>query len=203
MSACCAHDPLDTSIQGAYRRILWIALIINALMFIVEIIAGLLSHSLSLQADALDFFADAANYGISLVVLGMGVRWRAGTAMAKGLAMGAFGIWVLGLAIYRTFTEQIPDATIMGGVGFVALLANAAVAWMLFRYRSGDSNMRSVWLCSRNDAIANVAVIVAASGVWATGTAWPDLLVGVLIAGLALTSAFQIVRQARQELGWA
>ncbi len=203
MSGCCASPAGDKRVQGSYRRILWIALAINAVMFVVEIIAGLLANSLSLQADALDFLADAANYGISLMVLGLGVRWRAGTAMAKGVAMGAFGIGVLALALYRAFFEQMPDATVMGAVGFMALLANGMVAWMLFHYREGDSNMRSVWLCSRNDAIANIAVLIAASGVWATGTPWPDLAVGVLIAGLALSSGVQVIGQARRELAAA
>jgi Co/Zn/Cd efflux system component len=133
----------------------------------------------------------------------MSVRWRAGTALAKGIAMGVFGLLVLAFAMYRAFFEQTPDAAIMGGVGFLALAANGGVAWMLFKYRAGDSNMRSVWLCSRNDAIANIAVLLAASGVWATGTGWPDLAVGVLIAGLALGSGLQVVIQARQELATA
>ncbi len=203
MSSCCNHDGPGQAAPPSYRRVLWIALAINAGMFVVEIIAGLLGNSLSLQADAMDFFADAANYGISLMVLGMGVRWRAGTALAKGVAMGLIGIWVLTFAVYRAFFEQTPDVAIMGWVGFLALIANGAVAWMLFHYRSGDSNMRSVWLCSRNDAIANVAVLLAAAGVWVTGTGWPDLVVGVLIAGLALTSGLQIIVQARRELAVA
>ncbi|HJN25952.1 MAG TPA: cation diffusion facilitator family transporter [Rhodospirillales bacterium] len=203
MSACCNHDVPVNEIPPSYRRVLWIALTVNAAMFVIEIIAGLLGNSLSLQADALDFFADAANYGISLMVLGMSVRWRAGTALAKGIAMGVFGLLVLAFAMYRAFFEQTPDVAIMGGVGFLALAANGGVAWMLFKYRAGDSNMRSVWLCSRNDAIANIAVLLAASGVWATGTGWPDLAVGVLIAGLALGSGLQVVIQARQELATA
>lgn len=200
MSGCCSQECSSTETVGSYRRILWIALIINGAMFAVEIIAGLLGKSLSLQADALDFFADAANYGISLMVLGLGVRWRAGAAMFKGVTMSAFGLWVLGLAIYRTTNQHVPTVEIMGVVGVMALLANVAVAWMLFHYRKGDSNMRSVWLCSRNDAIANIAVLIAAGGVWGTGTGWPDLAVGVLIAGLALSSGVQIIAQARKEI---
>lgn len=203
MSACCNQDTGETVAADSYRRILWVALVINGVMFVVEIVAGLLGNSLSLQADALDFFGDAANYGISLLVLGMGIRWRAGTALAKGIVMAAFGLWVLGLAVNRAIFVQTPDVAIMGGIGVLALLANVVVAWILFRYRKGDSNMRSVWLCSRNDAIANIAVLFAAAGVWASGTGWPDLAVGVLIAGLALSSAAQIFVQARRELATA
>ncbi|NQU58950.1 MAG: cation transporter [Rhodospirillales bacterium] len=196
MSACCG-DAVET---GSYRRILWAALIINGIMFGVEIVAGLLGNSLSLQADALDFFGDAINYALSLMVLGMNVRWRASTALVKGLAMGAFGFFILGMAIHRVLFAHTPDVAIMGVVGVLALLANVFVAWILFRYRKGDSNMRSVWLCSRNDAIANIAVLIAAGGVWVSDTGWPDLVVGVLIAGLALSSATQVIAQARNEL---
>jgi len=154
----------------------------------------------ALQAAALDFLGDAATYAITLIVLGMSIRWRAGAAMIKGLTMGGFGIWVLGNTVYHMARGTLPDFAIMSGIGALALLANVISAGLLYRYRRGDSNMRSVWLCSRNDAIANIAVILVASGVWASKTGWPDLAVGVVIAGLALTSAVTVIRQARGEI---
>ncbi|MHA1597288.1 MAG: cation transporter [Alphaproteobacteria bacterium] len=199
MGACCDHQP-DSTPPVAYKRVLWAALVINSGMFIIEIVAGLIGGSVSLQADALDFFADAANYGISLLVLSSGLRVRAQTAMAKGIVMGILGIWVLGLSVYHMAIGQVPGAVIMGGVGLLALTANVVTAWMLYHYRDGDSNMRSVWLCSRNDAIANIAVLVAAVGVWNTGTGWPDVAVGVIIAGLGLSAGAQIFRLARTEM---
>lgn len=200
MSACCDHNVSEKAIPESYRRVLWIALAINGTMFGVEIVAGLMGRSLSLQADALDFFADAANYGISLLVLGWGVKWRAGAALFKGVAMALVGFWVFGMAVYHVQSGNVPQSEVMGIVGVLALIANLSCAWLLYKYRSGDSNMRSVWLCSRNDAIANIAVLVAASGVWATGSGWPDVVVGAIIATLALSSAIQIIRQARIEL---
>ena len=185
---------------GSYRRVLWAVLVINASMFVVEMFAGVWGKSVALQADALDFLGDAATYAITLIVLGMSIRWRAGAAMIKGLTMGGFGIWVLGNTVYHMARGTLPDISIMGGIGALALLANVISAGLLYRYRQGDSNMRSVWLCSRNDAIANIAVILAASGVWASKTGWPDLAVGVVIAGLALTSAVTVIRQARGEI---
>ena len=185
---------------GSYRRVLWAVLVINASMFVVEMFAGVWGKSVALQADALDFLGDAATYAITLIVLGMSIRWRAGAAMIKGLTMGGFGIWVLGNTVYHMARGALPDFAIMGGIGALALLANVISAGLLYRYRQGDSNMRSVWLCSRNDAIANIAVILAASGVWASKTGWPDLAVGVVIAGLALTSAVTVIRQARGEI---
>ena len=185
---------------GSYRRVLWAVLVINASMFVVEMFAGVWGKSVALQAAALDFLGDAATYAITLIVLGMSIRWRAGAAMIKGLTMGGFGIWVLGNTVFHMARGTLPDFAIMGGIGALALLANVISAGLLYRYRQGDSNMRSVWLCSRNDAIANIAVILAASGVWASKTGWPDLTVGVVIAGLALTSAVTVIRQARGEI---
>ena len=176
---------------GSYRRVLWAVLVINASMFVVEMFAGVWGKSVALQADALDFLGDAATYAITLIVLGMSIRWR---------TMGGFGIWVLGNTFYHMARGTLPDFAIMGGIGALALLANVISAGLLYRYRQGDSNMRSVWLCSRNDAIANIAVILAASGVWVSKTGWPDLAVGVVIAGLALTNAVTVIRQARGEI---
>ena len=179
---------------------LWLALAINAAMFAVEAGFGLIADSLSLQADALDFFGDAANYAISLALLGRAIRWRARGAAIKGGAMALFGAWVLGAAIYRVFVGGVPDAAIMGAVGLLALFANLACAVLLFRFRRGDSNMRSVWLCTRNDAIANIAVILAALAVAVTGTGWADLGVAVVIASLAASAGISVIRQAHAEL---
>jgi Co/Zn/Cd efflux system component len=200
MDACCSAPPPPKDTSSTYRRVLWAALIINAVMFVVEGIAGMAAGSVSLQADALDFFGDAANYALSLSVLSMALVWRARTALVKGLSMGLFGIWVMGAAAYNVMTGATPSAITMGAVGFVALVANVGVAVMLYRFREGDANMRSVWLCSRNDAIGNAAVMVAALGVFGTGTLWPDIVVAAVMAGLALSAAVETVRAARQEL---
>ena len=196
---CCpAPDPAAAQ-DDTYRRVLWIALVVNGVMFLVEIIASVLSGSVSLQADALDFFGDAANYGISLFVLSMSLRTRANAALFKAACMALFGIFVLGQAGYRALAGVAPDAATMGVIGLVALVANIGVAVILFRFRSGDANMRSVWLCSRNDAFGNLAVILAAGGVFATSTRWPDLAVAVLVAGLALSAAAHVAGIALRE----
>ena len=201
MSACCDHNTFhDGATSRSYRRVLWFALIINAGMFAAELAGAMISRSVALQADALDFLGDAANYGISLAVVGMHLRWRARAALLKGLSMGAFGIWVIGTTLWRVYEGGVPEAHIITGVGFAALVANVSVALALFRYRDGDANMRSVWLCSRNDAIANVAVIAAGAGVWFSGTFWPDVAVGAVIAGLALFASVDVIRRARDEL---
>jgi Co/Zn/Cd efflux system component len=183
-----------------FRRILWFALVANATMFVVEIVASMLSGSVSLQADALDFFGDSVNYGITLFVLGLSTQARSKAALFKGATMAAFGVWVIGNAAYKAIVGTVPDALVMGSVGMLALVVNAGVAVMLFRYRSGDSNMRSIWLCSRNDALGNIAVILAASGVFMTATVWPDFFVAAVIAGLNISAACHVFRQATGEL---
>jgi Co/Zn/Cd efflux system component len=200
MDACCPAPPPPNDTSSNYRRVLWAALIINAVMFAVEGIAGMAAGSVSLQADALDFFGDAANYALSLSVLSMALVWRARAALVKGLSMGLFGVWVLGAAAYNVMTGATPIAITMGAIGFLALIANVGVAVMLYRFRQGDANMRSVWLCSRNDAIGNAAVMVAALGVFGTGTLWPDIVVAAVMAGLALSASVETVRAAMQEL---
>jgi Co/Zn/Cd efflux system component len=189
-----------TTQSPRYRRILWAALIINASMFAIEIGAGLHAGSVSLLADAVDFFGDAANYGISLLVLGMALTWRARAAFFKGLTMGAFGLFVLGRAAWSAATGIVPEPVTMGAIGALALLANVSVAAMLYAWREGDANMRSVWLCSRNDAIGNLAVMAAALGVFGTGSGWPDLAVAVVMGMLALSAARAVIQQARAEL---
>ncbi|MCB1884561.1 MAG: cation transporter [Geminicoccaceae bacterium] len=201
MSARCCDDHCKAPAQDArYRGVLWVALGINAAMFLAELVAGLAAGSASLQADALDFLADAANYGISLSVLGLALAWRARAALAKGVSMGVLGLWVAGSTIWHAFMATVPEAHVMGIVGVLALLANVVSALLLYRYRAGDANMRSVWICSRNDAIGNVAVLLAALGVFGTGTGWPDIVVAAVMATLALWGAAQVVRQARGEL---
>ena len=185
---------------ATYRRVLWVVLGINAVMFLVEISAGLAARSVSLQADALDFLGDAFSYGITLFVLGLSLRWRAAAAFLKGAFMGLFGLWVIGATVYNTVFATLPGALVMGSVGLAALAANVGSAVLLFRYRDGDANMRSVWLCTRNDAIGNVAVMLAAGGVVATGTGWPDVAVAAVMATLALTACRHVLKQAVGEL---
>lgn len=198
---CCGPDEAGANKNDpTWRRILWIALGLNAIMFGVEIVAGIAADSRALQADALDFLGDAANYAISLGVAGMALVWRARAALVKAATMLAFGLWVLGSAIWGFFVGASPDPGTMGAIGSLALAVNLAVAAMLFRYRSGDANMRSVWICSRNDAIGNIAVLAAAIGVFGTGRAWPDLVVASIMAGLAVWGSAEVSKQARGEL---
>ena len=200
-NTCCGRDEAGANNNDpTWRRILWIALGLNAIMFGVEIVAGIAADSRALQADALDFLGDAANYAISLGVAGMAIVWRARAALVKAATMLAFGLWVLGSAIWGFFVGASPDPGTMGAIGSLALAVNLAVAAMLFRYRSGDANMRSVWICSRNDAIGNIAVLAAAIGVFGTGRAWPDLVVASIMAGLAVWGSAEVSKQARGEL---
>jgi len=200
-ASCCQTAPVPAHAGHAprYRRVLWAALAVNALMFVVEMVAGAGAGSSALQADALDFLADAANYGISLFVLGSALRTRAAAALLKGLSMGGFGLWVVGRALYHAATGGVPRGEVMGVVGGLALVANVGVAVLLYRYRAGDSNMRSVWLCSRNDAMGNVAVALAGGAVLLTGRGWPDVVVALGMAALALSGARQVVQQALAE----
>ena len=204
MSAhCCDHGHEHANAAAnspAYKRILWIALAVNLAMFVVEIGAGLAASSVSLLADSLDFLGDAGNYGISLFVLGMAIQWRARASLLKAASMGAFGLWVAFTTINHALAGTVPEAPVMGVVGALALAANFGVALLLYRWRDGDSNMRSVWICTRNDAIGNVAVLVAAAGVFGSGTGWPDYIVAAIMSGLALVGAFQVTRQAIAEL---
>ncbi len=203
MSDHCCSPPAGNAVDPRFRRILWIALFINVLMFIVEIVGSYASGSLSLLADAVDFFGDAANYGLTLAVLSMGLAWRARAALVKGLCMAGFGVFVLARAAWDTVHGAAPDAVTMGAIGALALVANVGVAVMLYAYREGDANMRSVWLCSRNDAIGNLAVMLAALGVFGTGSRWPDLAVAAIMGSLALWSSVSVLRQSRRELGQA
>lgn len=196
-SACGTTQSLN---DPRWRRVLWIALVVNAAMFFVEMVAGATADSRALQADALDFLGDAANYAVSLAVVGAALMWRARAALLKSLFMLGFAAWVFGSAILAFVNGTTPDPATMGAVGALALAANVSVALLLYRYRTGDANMRSVWICSRNDAIGNVAVMLAALGVLGTGSAWPDLIVACVMAALALTGGVQVLRHALSEL---
>ncbi|NDY90252.1 cation transporter [Ideonella livida] len=200
-ASCCA--PLPPSADPRFRRALWIALWVNALMFVVESWAGWASGSVALLADAVDFFGDAVNYGVSLAVLGMTVAVRARTAQFKAICMAGFGVLVLGRALWAWQTGSMPEPATMGVLATLALLANVGVALLLYRHRTGDANMRSVWICSRNDAVGNVAVGLAALGVLGTGSPWPDLGVAAFMAVLALSGAATVWRQATTELATA
>src|SRR5262249_30728792 len=203
MSAdCCDHGDLPDPHRGnaSYRRVLWAVLAINAVMFAIEIGAGLAAGSAALQADALDFLGDAANYRISLLVVGMALRYRAMAALAKGTAMGLFGLWVIGTALWHATHGTLPSAFTMGAVGVAALAANVASFGLLWGYRGGDANMRSAWICTRNDVLGNLAVLLAAAGVLGTGTGWPDVIVATIMATLALQGAWIVFRQSLSEL---
>ena len=202
MSADCCATP-TAGVDPRYRKVLWIALILNVLMFSVEIAGSFRSGSVSLLADAIDFLGDAGNYGISLVVLGLAITWRARASLIKAASMAAFGTFVLVRAVWVFLQGSVPEPLTMGAIAMLALLVNVGVALMLYRYRAGDSNMRSVWICSRNDALGNIAVAAAALGVLGTGRSWPDLIVAVGMTALALSGAWSICRQALRELSGA
>lgn len=199
----CGCESVGKSVETgslAFRRTVWIVLALNAAMFAVEIVAGRLAGSLALQSDALDFAGDTATYAISLAVIGHSLAWRARAALLKGAVLGGFALFVLASALWRTFVAGVPEAATMGVVAFLALAVNVTAALMLMRFRDGDANVRSVWLCSRNDALGNIAVMLAAAVVAVTGTKWADLAVAAIMASLFLSTAVQIVRQARREL---
>ena len=209
MNSVCSHCDHHGPGQGggALRRVLWAVLAINLAMFAVEVGAGLMAGSASLQADALDFLGDAGNYAVSLFVVGMALRYRAMAALAKGATMGTFGLWVLGITGWHAWHGTLPQAVTMGAVGSAALVANAASFGLLWKYREGDANMRAAWICTRNDVLGNLAVLLAAVGVFGTGTGWPDLVVAGIMSGLALQGAAVVVRKAWGELqaqapGW-
>jgi Co/Zn/Cd efflux system component len=198
---CCSCNAASPAAEDPrYRRALWFALVVNVVMFVVEVIGGAHAGSVSLLADAIDFFGDAVNYATSLAVLVLASVWRSRTAFAKGLCMGAFGIFVIGRMLWSVSDGVVPEPKTMGTIAFFALLANVSAAFALYAFRTGDANMRSVWLCSRNDAINNIAVMLAALGVFGTATAWPDWIVATLMGLLGLSSAVAVIRHARSEL---
>jgi Co/Zn/Cd efflux system component len=200
MSDACGHVPPPSS-DVSYRRVLWIALFANLVMFAVELVASVWSGSSALAADAADFLGDSANYALSLGAIALGGGWVSRVALLKGLAMSLYGVAVLAYAGWRAWLGVPPEPVIMGVVGLLALAVNFSVAALLYRFREGDANMRSVWLCTRNDVIANLAVLIAAAGVLGTGTIWPDIAVAAILAGLGLSSGRVVIRHARAELG--
>jgi Co/Zn/Cd efflux system component len=200
-AGCCGGGASAPPIKNTtWRLVLWIALTINAIMFLVEIVAGVTAHSASLKADALDFLSDSANYAISLCVADMTLRWRALAALLKGASLLLLGVSVLGDTAWTALVGALPHAETIGIIGVLALVSNFGCAVMLWQRRGGDANSRSVWICARNDAIGNVAVVVAALGVFGTGTGWPDIAVASILAGLGVSGGWQIIRQARTEL---
>jgi Co/Zn/Cd efflux system component len=200
-AACGCHGgvPRFDGLDPRYKRVLWTVIGSNGAMFLTEIIAGQLAGSQALKADALDFLADTVTYGLSLAVIGATLRTRATAAVFKGLSLSLMAFWVFGSTMYHTLILGLPSAEMMGGIAVLALAANLTSVLLLRRYKDGDANVRSVWLCSRNDAIGNLVVMLAAGGVWGTETAWPDLAVAALMAGIFLTSSVQILWQARAE----
>ncbi|MEJ2619369.1 MAG: cation transporter [Candidatus Thiodiazotropha sp.] len=204
MPPCCTSSHCSDnlgSIDPRFRTTLWIALFVNMIMFAIEIVGGLFANSVSLLADAVDFAGDAANYALSLSVLSLGILWRARAALFKGVTMGVYGLLVIAKTVWAGLYGVPPEPYSMGIIGLAALVANLSVAIMLYRFRDGDANMRSVWLCSRNDSIVNLMIILAALGVLGTASRWPDLIVAGVVSGLAIGSAVSIIRQARNEIG--
>ncbi len=198
-SCGCAGNPQFDGLDSRYKRVLWVVIAINGLMFLTEMAAGRLAQSQALQADALDFLGDTATYGMSLAVIGMAACVRATAALVKGASLMAMGLWVLGSTIHQLFFLAVPVAPVVGIIGVLALAANVASVLLLMRYKDGDANVRSVWLCSRNDAIGNIAVMAAAGAVWFTASAWPDLIVAAIMAAMFLNASVQIIRQALRE----
>jgi Co/Zn/Cd efflux system component len=198
MADCCnggcasGKPPVD----ARYRRILWIALLVNTGMFVVELVSGWHAGSAALLADSADFMGDALNYGISLFILGLGAAWRTRSAMTKGLSMGAYGCFVLASTAWHAASGSMPAASTMSVIGVLALAANGVVAALLYAFRNGDSDMRAVWLCTRNDVIGNLAVLLAAGFVANTASNWPDILVAASMGVLSLTAAWAVVKRA-------
>lgn len=201
MTDCCEEKANEIEVlrkrQGSTLRIV---LAINVVMFAVEITAGLLAGSVSLVADSLDMLGDALTYGLSLYVLARDRRMKAVAALFKGGIMAAFGLFVLGQVVHKIIAPDVPLFEAIGAIGALALAANGVCLALLWRHRAEDINMHSVWLCSRNDIIANISVLFAALGVWFTGSGWPDILVGLVIAALFLRSALFVLRRAIAEL---
>lgn len=199
MAGCGCQTPKFDGLDERYRRILLLVIALNFGMFIIEASAGMLAGSMALRADALDFLGDSLTYGLTLFIIGWPLVWRARVALLKGVSLAVLGLWVLIETAYRVLILGQPNEFVMGAIGLMALATNLTAAGLLARYRDGDANVRSVWLCSRNDAIGNIAVMAAAGGVWATGTPWPDLVVAGLMASVFLISATQIIAAARTE----
>ena len=201
MTDCCNDKVCEIELlRSRQSSMLKVVFGINAIMFVVELTAGLLAGSVSLIADSLDMLGDALVYGFSLYVVARSARMKAIAALFKGSIMAVFGLFVLGQAVYKIFVSQIPVFETMGVIGLLALVANGLCLLLLWRHRSDDINMHSVWLCSRNDIIANISVLFAAFGVWLTGSGWPDVVIGLALATLFLRSALSVLRGASAAL---
>jgi Co/Zn/Cd efflux system component len=202
MSGC--HDHCNESgqsgVSAEYRKVLWVCLIANAVMFVAQMIASYAAHSVSLLANSADFFSDAANYGISLYVLDQSLRQRAKASLFKGISLGLVGVWVAFETLHHALQPELPKPLIMAVISVVALAVNVGCAMLLYKYRGGDSNRESVWICSRNDAIGNIAVMIAAAGVFASSTIWPDIIVAAILGWLAVSGSWSIIKLARKEL---
>ena len=201
-----SDDDDDDKIQDyshvtpGYRRALWTVVVLNVGYGLAEIVAGFVSGSQALKADALDFLGDGTITLLGLLAIGWSLAWRARSALLQGIFLGLLGLGILVTSAYRVFVLHQPEAEIMGLFGVIALVVNVASAWVLLPHRGGDANVRAVWLFSRNDAIGNLAVIIAAGLVAWTATPWPDLVVAVVIAGLFLQSSWAIIKDARRDL---
>ncbi|TAL45411.1 MAG: cation transporter [Methylovulum sp.] len=201
MADCCNNKACEIeALRNRQSATLKIVLAINAVMFIIELTAGLVSGSVSLVADSLDMLGDALVYGFSIYVVARGARMKANAALLKGGIMAAFGLFVLGQAVYKIVFPQLPVFETIGAIGLLALATNSLCFMLLWRHRADDINMSSVWLCSRNDIIANVSVLFAAAGVWLSHSGWPDILVGLALAVLFLRSALFVLREALSEI---
>jgi len=202
VSSC--HDHCNNNgqsgVSAEYRKVLWVCLIANAVMFVVQMIASYAAHSVSLLANSADFFSDAANYGISLYVLDQSLRQRAKASLFKGISLGLVGLWVAFETLHHALQPEMPEPLIMAVISAVALAVNVGCAMLLYKYRGGDSNRESVWICSRNDAIGNIAVMIAAAGVFASSTIWPDIIVAAILGWLAVSGSWRIIRLAKKEL---
>lgn len=205
MSSCHDHCDADgqSDVSAAYRKVLWVCLIANAVMFVAQMVASYAAHSVSLLANSADFFSDAANYGISLYVLNLSLRQKAKASLFKGVSLGFVGLWVAFETLHHALQPELPEPFIMAAISVVALVVNVGCAVLLFKYRGGDSNRESVWICSRNDAIGNIAVMIAAAGVFASGTIWPDIIVAAVLGWLAISGAIRIIKSAKKELNHA
>jgi Co/Zn/Cd efflux system component len=202
MSIGCCSDGCNTAqvVDKRYAKVLWIALVLNFGMFALEVIGGSSALSVALFADSIDFFSDGVNFALSLLALSLALVWRSRLAMVKGAAMVLMGLFVLWRGWQHFSSDSVPEPFTMAWIGLLALLINGLIAYLLYRYRAGDAHMRSVWLCSRNDAIGNVAVILAAAGVFGSSQNWPDLLVALVMATLSIWSGLSIVRLADGEI---
>lgn len=200
MAHCCENETQIALLRGRQAWVLKVVLALNAGMFVIEVFTGILAGSTALLADSLDMLGDALVYGFSLYVIAKNERWRVTTALVKGLIMAAFGLGVLFEAVHKVFHPFVPMVEMMGIIGLLALAANTICFAMLWRHRGDDINMQSTWLCSRNDVIANIAVLLAAAGVWLLNSMWPDVVVGSIIAILFLQSALYVINESLKVL---